>query len=474
MKTFVIDTNVLLSSPNALFSFEENKVVLTEAVLEELDSFKKEQTDRGFNAREVIRILNELREKGKLTDGVPLNEHNGLLIIETNHKDINIPVSWENSKNDNRILQVCKALKDKGEEVHLITNDLILRVKADIVGIIAEGYETEIVAVDKQYTGRTSCYLRDSDFNKFYETGELELFNTPLLTYDEETGEAKQFEEEIYPNEFFILYNSNNQTALAKVDKNKRYLKKLQFADSHPYGISPKNVGQKFAIEALMDDSIPLVILKGDGGTGKTLLSIAAGLEKVAEEKKYRRIMCCRPTVQMEQENLGFLPGNMEDKIYYYMLPIRDSLEVLADSDENERYKNEDELNSKMEYLMRNYINCMAVGFLRGRSLARQWIHLDEAQNIRNQAMTILSIISRAGFSAKIVISGDPAQVDLPFNSEESNPLIWVAEAFKDSKLSAVVALEPTECVRSPLAEEANKILSEYNKNRNKNRNKNL
>jgi len=157
----------------------------------------------------------------------------------------------------------------------------------------------------------------------------------------------------------------------------------------------------------------------------------------------------------------------MEDKIYYYMLPVRDSLEVLADSEEKERYKNEDELSSKMEYLMRNYINCMAIGFLRGRSLTNQWIILDESQNIKLFS-SISAIISRAGKGTKLIICGDPSQSDVDINSAESNPLSWIAEQFKDSKFSAIVALEAAECVRSPLAEEANRILSKLNAKKNK------
>ena len=451
-KTFVLDTNILLQSPNAIFAFDDNKVVITEAVLEELDKFKKDKDDKGVNARATTRILEQLRtsNKKKLTEGITINSGKGLLKIETNHQSIELPPNWDIKKADHRILQVCKALLDDKEEVHLVTNDLLLRIKADILGILAEGYNTDAAPViDKQYTGRKVIYIRDDDFNKFIEEKSLPIYHLMATEYiNEDYIKVKDF----YPNEFLILNNSQSNTVLAKVDAKGKHIIPLQYAKYNPYGLKPKNVGQKFAIEALMSD-VPLILIKGRAGTAKTTLSVAAGLDFVMEQNKFRRMLICRPAQQMS-EDLGFLPGDEKEKIAPYMRPIFDSLEVLVDSDSKERYANEETLKNKIRYIFdKEYIDMQAVAFLRGRSIVQQYVLIDEAQNITiTQAK---AIVTRAGEGTKIVICGDPDQIDTPYLDTTNNGLSWLSEKMKGSSYCAQITMEDSECVRSKLAEDA-------------------
>lgn len=454
-KTFVLDTNVLLQSPNALLAFGDNKVVLAEAVMEEIDNFKKGHSDLNVNARTVARFLDQLREKGKLTDGVEM-ENGGFLKVETNHKDVALPPNWEIKKADNRILQVCVALKEQGEDVHLVTKDIMERIKADIMDIIAEDFESERAPkLDEQYKGRRNVYITDADVDKFYAQGSLSLEKTMLLDFDAE-GNCTQLNEELYPNEFLVLISADNpnKTALAKVDGGIKSIVKLQFEKEFPYGVKPRNVGQKFMQEALMMDTenVPLVILKGPAGTAKTFYSLAVGLEKVTESQEFRRVLVCRPNIAMDEE-LGFLPGTEQDKIAPLMRPIMDNLEILVDSDKKERYSSEDELAGKVRFLFeKGFIDTQAVGFLRGRSIVKHWLIIDEAQNLTPKQAK--AIITRAGEGTKIVFCGDPEQIDNPFLDQRTNGLSYASEMMRGSTLCAQICAEDIECVRSKLAME--------------------
>ena len=387
MKTFVLDTNILLDFPNALFAFEDNEVILPELVLEELDSFKRMNDEKGINTRQVNRYLEELRLKGDLLHGVILNDINGKLKIEINHVDIELP--WNNlTKNDHRILQICKYYQQQlNKDVILITNDILLRIKSDIIGIKAEGfYKSQVPNIDLQYTGRFEIYLLDKDFDKFYNLGELLLEETSLLTYDNK-GISSLYDEVIYPNEFVLLKNSSGDTALGKIDPTGKFLKKLEYKSYKPYGIKPKNIAQHFMIEALMND-IPLTILKAPAGCAKTLLSLACGLDQVIDNKKYRKILIARPSIQMG-EQLGFLPGTEKEKIDPYMRSCYDNLEILIDSSPKDRYKNENSLKSKIDYIFDSgYIDAQAVAFLRGRSITNQYVFIDECVSKYSRILT--------------------------------------------------------------------------------------
>lgn len=454
-KTFVLDTNVLLHTPFALYSFDDNNIVIPEVVLEELDKFKKDNSELGANARHAARIIDELREKGSLNKGVKL-DNGGTLRIEMNFHEVKLPESWLGSVNDNRILKVCKGLHQNGEKVFLITKDVFARIKADVLGIATQDFFAEQAPVyDEQYKGRKEVYTTEKNLNEFYKNSKLlpeDLFHYPNST-------SKKESVELFTNEFLIIHSGKNekQTALARFDG--KEIVPLNFLQEHPFGVTPRNAGQKFIQEALMMDAekAPLVIIKGSAGTAKTFYSLAVGLHKMVTEQSspYRKILVCRPNVKFD-EDIGFLPGTEQEKIAPFLRPVIDNLEVLIDNDENERYKSEKELKDKIDELFdRKIINTEAIAFIRGRSIAKQWILIDEAQNLTPKQ--VKGIITRAGMGTKIILTGDPEQIDHPFLDIRTNGLSYAAEKMKGSPLCFQITLTDSECERSDLAYEAAK-----------------
>lgn len=458
-KTFVLDTNVLLHEPNAIYAFGDNNVILTEAVLEELDNFKKGRKEINANARSVARTLDKLRELGKLTEGV-IMENGGVLRVERNHRDIELPPSWEQEKADNRILQVCKALNNEGETVILITKDIMERIKADTIDILSEDFESDNAPnLSEQYKGRRDIYISKDNLNKFFKEGKLDLKS--LYIVDNQGTQIKPIT--FIPNEFLVIRSCSNpdqHVGLGRIDSDVKNIVKLYHSDEHPYGVTPRNVVQKFMQESLMlsVETAPLVIIKGPAGTAKTFYSLATGLEKVVnnvDTKSFRRILVCRPNVSMDEE-LGFLPGTEKEKIAPLMRPIMDNLETLVDSNADERYKNEKELNDKIQELFeRGSIDTQAVGFLRGRSIVKHWLIIDEAQNLTPRQAK--AIITRAGEGTKVIMVGDPEQIDNPFLDSRSNGLSYAAETMKGSPLCFQITAKHEECVRSKLAMEGSK-----------------
>ncbi len=456
-KTYVLDTNVILYSPQAIYGFDNSNVIIPEVVLEELDSFKKSNNELGANARKASRLIDSLRKDGKLNEGVKLS-NGAILRVEMNHYDTKIPFSWDKGKPDNRIIQVCKGLKEKGENVYLITKDIFERIKADTVDINVDDYNEKVVPeYESQYTGRKEIYIEELELNRFYEKKGLEIKDLVIFNYKS----GIQEEINLYINQFLIIRSIQNpkHTALGKFDGVK--ILPLFYKDTIPLGITPRNVGQRFMLEALSCDAkdIPLVIIKGPAGTAKTLFSLAVGLHKIMEgaKKQYRRVLVCRPNVTMD-ENIGYLPGSEQEKIAPYMRPIMDNLEILIDSNEKERYKNERELADKIQELFdRRIITTEAVAFLRGRSIVKNWVIVDEAQNLTPKQ--VKAITTRVGEGTKLVLVGDPEQIDHPFLDYRSNGLCYASERMKGSKLCSQVTLKYDECERSPLAFDASKRL---------------
>ncbi|MBU5590476.1 PhoH family protein [Clostridium sp. MSJ-4] len=452
-KTYVLDTNVLLYSPGAINTFENNDVVIPEVVLEELDNFKKHKGELGANARMAARIIEELREKGKLTKGVEL-PGGGKLFVEMNNFDTEMPPTWDKNKADNRILQVCKGLKENDKNVRLITKDIFERIKADIVDVEVEDfYEKFVPQYDEQYTGRMEIYVNSEDIKGFYEKKYMDIKG--LMAYSEE--ERTYYTPKLEKNQFLLIHSkeNNKQTALGRFDGEK--IVSLKYKDLNIMGISPKNIGQKFMLECLCTsaDKAPLVIVKGPAGTAKTLFSIAAGLYKIMEEEsgEYRRMLICRPNVTMDEE-IGYLPGTEQEKIAPFMRPIYDNLEILVDSDEKERYKNEGDLEDKVQELFdRRIITTEAVAYLRGRSIVKNWVIIDEAQNLTPKQ--VKSIVTRVGEGTKLILIGDPEQIDQPFLDSRSNGLCYASEKMKGSHLCYQITLKYDECERSYLSYEA-------------------
>ena len=452
VKKYVIDTNVLLQAPYAMESFEDNSVVIPMVVLEELDHFKKAEGEIGANARRVIRYLEQLRQKGDLIKGVSL-ENGGKLRVEKNFVNVTLPEDLSAELADNRILKVCIGLsEDSEEQVILVTKDLLLRIKAQILGICAEDFTTDqVLEHENQYSGRCEVYVPEELFKGFKKKG------VPADQVYMLDGQGESYVPELEENQFVILRadQSAKKTQLGRVEKG--VIRKLEYRKSAPYGISPRNAGQYFLQEALMQpaEKAPLVIVKGMAGTSKTFYSLAVGLEKLLNHPtgEYRRILICRPNAQFD-DDIGFLPGDEQEKISPLMRPVIDNLEQLIDSSEEERYSNEEELKGKLEEIFgRGIIQAEALNYIRGRSIVKTYLIIDEAQNTTPDQ--IKGIITRAGNDTKLILLGDPNQIDRPFLDERTNGLSYASEHMKGSPLCWQITMTTDECERSALAMEA-------------------
>ena len=450
-KTYILDTNVLIQAPYALQSFEDNHLVLPLAVLEELDGLKNAEGERGANARQAIRYLESLRTAGNLLEGVPL-PGGGTLRLEVNCVDVKLPEGFPDHKNDNRILKVCLCLQNRKTPVILVTKDIVVRVKAQMLGIQAEDFTTEQAPVsEEQYTGRCEVFVAEKKFEDFKKK-----HITPEDVY--QVGEAgEKLPVTLMPNQFVILKadQSARKTQLGRFDGKK--IVPLSFHKKKPYGVSPRNVGQKFLQEALMADAegAPLVIVKGMAGTAKTFYTLAVGLHAMLEqgEPAYRRILISRPNAQFD-DDIGFLPGDESEKIAPLLRPVVDNLELLVDQNEKERFADERSLSGKVEELFdRGIVDAQALNFIRGRSISKTYLVIDEAQNLTPKQAK--GIITRAGMGTKIILLGDPQQIDHPLLDERTNGLSYAAEKMKGSPLCWQVTMSAEECERSALAMDA-------------------
>ncbi len=437
-KIFVLDTNVLLHDPRAIFSFEDNDVTIPIVVIEELDKFKKGIDEMGRNARQISRILDEFRQKGKLSQGVPL-DGGGCLRVELNHQSPELlPPELVATKADNRILATALNLKHDDLPVVLVTKDTNLRIKADALGLKAEDYESDTVTLDELYSGETELSVEPGVIDEFYAKGEF----TPA-------GDSKP-----YPNEFVLLKNSANpsQTALARYQQQKNVLVPIVNTKHGVWGINPRNKQQQFALDLLLNDDIRLVTLVGRAGTGKTLLALAAGLDKTIESRAFQRLVVSRPVFPLGKD-IGFLPGDIEEKLRPWMQPIRDNLDFLMGaSTMSGRAKGKKDLQGLFDLGM---IEVEPLTYIRGRSMPNQYLIVDEAQNLTPHE--IKTIITRAGEGTKVVLTGDPYQIDNPYIDASSNGLTFVVERFKNEPIAGHITLVKGE--RSDLAELAATLL---------------
>lgn len=450
-KNYVLDTNVLIQAPYAFSCFEEHNIYLPVAVLEELDNLKNADGETGANARSAIRFLELLRTKGNLHEGVVLPT-GGTLRLEINHIHMALPEGFKDDKNDNRILKVCKGLEQEDVPVILVTKDIVMRIKAQMMGIEAEDFTTEQAPIfDRQYSGRMDVYAKEEAFLEFKKKG-LKLEDVYQLD-----GQGNPVAIEPVINQFFLIRadQSEKKTQLGRFDGTN--IVKLEYKKESPYGVRPRNVGQYFLQEALMSDAnvAPLVIVKGMAGTAKTFYSLAVGLEKVMEvkSKEYRKIIISRPNAQFDDE-IGFLPGSEQEKIAPLIRPIIDNLELLVDQDEAERFLDESELSGKViELFDREILVAQAMNFIRGRSITKTYLIIDEAQNLTPKQAK--GIITRAGKGTKIILLGDPNQIDHPLLDERTNGLSYASEKMKGSPYCYQITLTADECERSSLAMDA-------------------
>jgi PhoH-like ATPase len=436
-KVFVLDTNVLLHDPRAIFSFEENDVVIPIVVIEELDKFKKGIDEIGRNARQVSRILDEYRQKGKLSQGVKL-EGGGDLWVELNHQSPErLPNELIATKADNRILATALNLKHDDLPVVLVTKDTNLRIKADALGLRAEDYESDMITLDELYSGEKELMVDPGAIDEFYAKGEL-----------------PPADPNPYPNQFALIKNSANpsQTALARYNQQKRALVPILGTKHGVWGITARNKQQQFALDLLLNDDIRLVTLVGRAGTGKTLLALAAGLEKTIEARAFQRLVVSRPVFPLGKD-IGFLPGDIEEKLRPWMQPIRDNLDFLMGASAVAgRAKGKKDLQSLFDLGM---IEVEPLTYIRGRSMPNQYLIVDEAQNLTPHE--IKTIITRAGEGTKVVLTGDPYQIDNPYIDSSSNGLTFVVDRFKEEPIAGHITLVKGE--RSDLAELAATLL---------------
>jgi PhoH-like ATPase len=431
-KTYVLDTNVLLHDPTAYLNFQENDVVIPLAVIEEIDEQKRRQDEIGRNARFFSREIDALRSQGHLARGIQL-PGGGKLRVELNHADsLEFPKGLDTRKYDNRIL--CLALnlmQQDGLKVILVSKDLNLRIKADVMGIPAEDYRTDKVDSCNLYKGYREIYLSEDDFQTFFKKRWL----------------AANIQPEPYPHEFCILKNPSNgsQSALAKYHMGR--LLPLTYGEKTIWGITARNKEQKFAFDLLMDDSVQVVTLVGGAGTGKTLLALAAGLEKVVEERVYRRFLIIRPLVPMG-EDLGYLPGSKDEKLRPWMAPIFDNFEHLFQ-------QTEESSTIMAELTARGLIEMETLTYIRGRSIPNQFILCDEAQNLTPNM--IKTLVTRVGEHTKLIFTGDPDQIDHPYLDASSNGLTYLVERFKEGNITGHVTLTKGE--RSEVAELGARLL---------------
>ena len=438
-KNYVLDTNVLLHDPRAFFKFEDNDVILPIYVLEEIDQFKHETTERGRNARTISRLLDaQRRNEGSLARGVAL-EGGGLLKIWIPEKRPNLGVGFDRKSQDQAILQTAIDVRDTDPDrpTVFVTMDTNLRIRADALGVLAETYENQRVEDDHLEQPFVELEVDAKVVDEFFENG--------AATPPQKAA--------LYPNAPVMLRDeaSAAHTALGRFDAARGQVMALRVSRDGILGVRPRNREQSFALDVLLDDSIRLVTLLGKAGTGKTLLAIAAGIKRTTEENVYSRLVVSRPIMPLGRD-IGFLPGDVDEKLNPWMQPIYDNLEFLFS---NGGTKSGRSSKGFLELLESGTIQVEPLTYIRGRSLPNQYLIVDEAQNLTPHE--VKTIITRCGEGTKIVLTGDPRQIDNPYVDHASNGLSVVAERFKREKIAAHVVLTKGE--RSELAELAANLL---------------
>lgn len=436
MKTYVLDTNVLLYSAQSLEAFEDNRVVIPMAVIEELDKFKRHQDELGRNARHVIRRLDELRRKGSLFNGVPLDNGNGKPagILQVIVGSGEVVEGMDMNQPDNRILRVAWQLHQErpDEIVVLISKDINLRIKADSLGIPVEDFERERVNFDELFSGERELEVPAAAIDNFYKNGFLEL------------------EDSLYPNEFAVLRDENKRSALGWKRGKRIEPIPREFSDK-AWNVTPRSKEQRMALAILLDPLIQVVTLVGQAGSGKTLLALAAALECTLQRNQYDSILVSRPIIPMGND-LGYLPGSKDEKLDVWMQPIYDNLDFLLRNDKHDIQV----VRRQIDELKRTRkLELEALTYIRGRSIPKQFVIVDEAQNLTPHE--VKTIVSRAGEGTKMILTGDPYQIDNVYLDSCSNGLSYIVDRFKGLALHGHITLRKSE--RSPLAAAAAELL---------------
>jgi len=434
-KTYILDTNVYLTDANSIFAFGKNDIMIPLKVIEEIDKHKKRQDSVGLNARNTIRILDLLREKGNLKKGVRIGKGKGLLYIR--HCDVSLlPRELDPTDADNMIIGTILAEKKNfpTKKIIAVSRDVNMRIKFDSLDVKTQDYTVGQVVQDSSmlYTGFAKHLVDDEIIDRFYDGESIYL----------EADEVK-----LQPNQMVMLVSSANEkkTGIARFMNYNRPLKKI-IERSDVWGVKPRNKEQNFALDLLLDPDVPVVTLVGKAGCGKTLCAIAAGLHQTVEdgqESTYRRLIVTRP-IQPLGRDIGYLPGTLEEKMEPWLSPIKDNLEyLLGDRKMLDLYFDD------------GTIEVEAMTYIRGRSISNAYIVIDESQQLTQHE--IKTILTRVGENTKIVLTGDIEQIDNVYVDETSNGLTYVVEKFKEHDISAHITLLRGE--RSKVATLAAKIL---------------
>ncbi|MDN3506706.1 MAG: PhoH family protein [Simkaniaceae bacterium] len=423
--TYIIDTNVFLHDPNAIGTLHDSEIVILLPVIEELDELKRNTDDRGKNARTVMRFIDSLKNKGNLKEGVSIENGNTIRI----HSSIRpmergeFPLPME--KGNNKLLMAFQVAQ-KQSDVIFLSKDLVMRVKAEAIGLKSKDYKNLKFAYEGLYRGYRKIDVEKSQIDLFFKDGFMKVEG-----------------EDFYSNEFCIMATPEKSSAVARYNKKKKCLEPLLKVSQDIWGILPINLEQKCALDLLLRDDVKLVTLVGPAGTGKTLLTIAAAMRKVFDEGLYSRILVSRPIVPLGKD-IGYLPGTKEEKLIHWMQPIYDNIEFLCSSGQSGEGNSE----TKDYILESGKIEMEAVTYIRGRSLPKMFIIVDEAQNLTPHE--VKTIVSRAGQGTKVVLTGDPTQIDNPYLDKDSNALTYTVGKFADQPIFGHMFLEKTE--RSELA----------------------
>lgn len=439
-KTFVVDTNVFLFDPQALYKFGANDIVIPITVVEEIDRFKREMSENGRNARYFSRVMDALRKDGQLSDGVKLNT--GTMVYVDMGFVGALPPGLNEDKPDNRILATAINLRKSSQKKHVVfvTKDINLRIKADALGLETEDYEPSPHESEELYSGMQNLVVPAALIDEFYSQKKIQY---------QPKGRK------LLPNEYVILKDEHNptHTAMGRYDKQVDSIVPLYKPMEGLWGIFPKNAEQSCAVDMLLNDDIKLVSLVGKAGTGKTLMAIAAGLVKTVDEGVYHRLLVSRPVFPLGKD-IGFLPGDIEEKLNPWMQPIFDNIDFLFGASSSKNTKRGAGRGCQ-ELMNQGLLNIEPLTYIRGRSIPQQFMIIDESQNLTPHE--IKTIITRAGDDTKIVLTGDCYQIDNPYVDSINNGLAYVVERFKEESIAGHISLNKGE--RSKLSELASNLL---------------
>ena len=453
IKRFVLDTNILLQDPQALYGFADNDVILTSTTLQELDNKKNEKGELGYHAREAIRIIEEARRNGNLVNGVRLI-NGGTLFVEPDGVDSKyLPNGFFIEKSDNKIISTCCYLQEKENEkksakqVILVSNDIAMRISASVIlgAEHVQHYKNREVKTDDDFKGYIDMEVSPDVIDKIYQDGKWK---------GKKTRKRVQWNDGLTEN-MFVTLHADQKSALTVYQNGELHLIKPKTIFG---GVKPLNALQTYAIWALTNPDIPLVILLGPAGTAKTYLSLAAGLEQTytsqkEKDRKYQKMLVSRPNAEAGDPGFGYLPGSLKEKMAPLLLPYYDNLENLFAGEDHETTRMQVE-----DLFAEGVIELCALSFIRGRSLSRSYLICDEAQNATR--LLIRDVITRAGSGTKIVLAGDPDQCDSLYLDKYSNGLVFAAECFRGSPYAAIIRFTDEQSVRSPLAKEALNLMT--------------